>query len=50
MTETDEKLLAATGFTREEWLKQLITSLDQRLFDGDLNLTEHKFQICSGRA
>lgn len=35
--------------TREEWLMYLVENLDKYLFEGDLHLEEHKYQIGVGR-
>ncbi len=34
--------------TREEWLRRAVEELDRQLFEGDLHLDEHQFQISCG--
>lgn len=35
--------------TREEWLKHAVEEIDSTIFDGDLDLLNHDFQIACGR-
>jgi hypothetical protein len=48
-----EKLTMVTppkeGMTREEWLRHAVEELDAQLFDGDLNILEHGYQIGTGK-
>ena len=35
--------------TREEWLRKAVEMLDSELFEGDLDLVNHEFQITCGK-
>lgn len=37
------------GMTREEWLKHAVEELDAQLFEGDLDILNHGYQIGTGR-
>ena len=34
--------------TREEWLRRAVQELDKQLFEGELHLDEHQYQISVG--
>ena len=52
MTEI-EKLTAVSkprdGMTREEWLRHAVEELDAQLFEGDLDILNHGYQIGAGK-
>ena len=52
LTEIEKLTMTAKvkeGMTREEWLRHAVEELDTQLFEGDLDILNHGYQIGTGR-
>ena len=52
LTEIEKLTATATpkeGMTREEWLRHAVEELDAQLFEGDLDILNHGYQIGAGK-
>lgn len=52
LTEIEKLTMTAKvkdGMTREEWLRHAVEELDVQLFEGDLDILNHGYQIGSGK-